>query len=147
MPLTSLVITLPKEASEESRRQTSTTIAPGTIITSSTTRHGLGTGTAQPGLVPKVSLKSKLVKPNFYLFSTSPASTKKRASSKELEPPGQSPSTLSTPSHPRPKISAQHNSGTLAQPINSQDKTCFSCALKFRSPFASEAQHSNTSES
>lgn len=116
-PLTSLVMTQPKEASEECRRQTSTTIAPGTIMTSSTNRHGLGTDTAQPGLVPKVSLKSKLVKPNFYLSSTAPASTKKMASSKELEALGQSLSTLSTPSHPRPKISAQHNSGTLAQPI------------------------------
>lgn len=114
-PLTSLVMVQPKESSEEARRQTSTTAGQGTIMPSSTSRHGLGAGTAQPALVPKVSPKSRLVNPKF-VSSIAPASTKKMASSKELEPLGQSPSTLSTPAHPRPKIPAQQGSGTLDQP-------------------------------
>ncbi|XP_074179893.1 inter-alpha-trypsin inhibitor heavy chain H6 [Rhinolophus sinicus] len=114
-PLTSLVMVQPKEASEEARRQTSSTTVPGTIMPSATSRHGPGAGTAQPAFVSKVSPKSRLVKPKFYLSSTSPA-TKKMTSSKELEPLGQSPSTLPTLVYPRPKIPAQHDSGTLAQP-------------------------------
>ncbi|KAM5290660.1 inter-alpha-trypsin inhibitor heavy chain H6 [Glossophaga mutica] len=114
-PLTSLVMVQPKDDSEEAGRQTSTTTGPGTITPSSTSRHGLGTSTAQPTLVPKVSPKSRLVNPKFYLSSTTPASTKKMTSSKELEPLGHIPSTPSMPAHPRPKIPAQHNSGTLTQ--------------------------------
>ncbi|XP_036125925.1 inter-alpha-trypsin inhibitor heavy chain H6 [Molossus molossus] len=115
-PLTSLVMVQPKETSEKASRQTSTTAAPSTITPSSASRHGLGAGTARPVLVPKASPKSRLVNPKFYLSSTTPASTKKMTSSRELEPLSQSPSTLSTPAHPRPKIPAQHDSGTLAQP-------------------------------
>ncbi|EPQ04400.1 Inter-alpha-trypsin inhibitor heavy chain H5-like protein [Myotis brandtii] len=114
-PLTSLVMVQPKEASEKARRQTSTTTGPGTIMPSSTSRHGLGAGTARPTLVPKISPKSRLVNSKFYLSSTT-ASTKKMGSSRDLEPLGQSLSSVSTPAHPRPKIPAQHNSGTLAQP-------------------------------
>ncbi|KAM9042194.1 LOW QUALITY PROTEIN: inter-alpha-trypsin inhibitor heavy chain H6 [Megaptera novaeangliae] len=109
-PLTSLVMVQPKEATEEVRKQTSTADGLGTIMPSSTSSHGLRTGTAQPALVPKVSPKSRLVKPKFYLSSTTPAS------SKELEPLGQSPSTPSTLTHPKPQIPAQQDSGNLAQP-------------------------------
>lgn len=114
-PLTSLVMVQPKEASEEPRIQTFITDRPGTITPSSTSRHGLGAGTAQPTLVPKVSPKSRLVKPKFYLTSTTPASARKIPSSKELEPLDQKPSTLSNLTHPKAKISAQQDSGTLAQ--------------------------------
>ncbi|XP_066213594.1 inter-alpha-trypsin inhibitor heavy chain H6 [Saccopteryx leptura] len=111
-PLTSLVMVQPKEVSEETRRQTSTTAGPGTIMPSSASRHGLGEGTAQPALMPKVSPKSRLVNPKF-LSSITPASAKKMASLKELERQGQSPSILSIPGL---KIPAQHDSDTLIQP-------------------------------
>ncbi|EAW93186.1 inter-alpha-trypsin inhibitor heavy chain family member 6 [Homo sapiens] len=116
-PLTSLVMVQPKQASEETRRQTSTSAGPDTIMPSSSSRHGLGVSTAQPALVPKViSPKSRPVKPKFYLSSTTTASTKKMLSSKELEPLGESPHTLSMPTYPKAKIPAQQDSGTLAQP-------------------------------
>ena len=63
----------PKEATEEVRKQTSTADGLGTIMPSSTSSYGLRTGTAQPALVPKVSPKSRLLKPKFYLSSTTPA--------------------------------------------------------------------------
>lgn len=56
------------------------------------------------------------MKPKSYLSSTTPASTKKMPNSKELEPLGQSRSTLSTLAQSKPKISTQQDSGTLAQP-------------------------------
>lgn len=62
----------PKEATEV-RKQTFTADGLGTIMPSSTSSHGLRAGTAQPALVPKVSPKSRLVKPKFYLSSTTPA--------------------------------------------------------------------------
>ncbi|KAM8753024.1 inter-alpha-trypsin inhibitor heavy chain H6 [Rhynchonycteris naso] len=110
-PLTSLVMVQPK-VSEETRRQTSTTAGPGTIMPSSASRNGLRAGTAQPALVPKVSPKSRLVNQKF-VSSITPASTKKMASLKELERLGQTPSILSIP---RLKITAQHDSDTLVQP-------------------------------
>nr|XP_021527221.1 inter-alpha-trypsin inhibitor heavy chain H6 [Aotus nancymaae] len=116
-PLTSLIMVQPKEASEETRRQISTTAGPNTMMPSSSSRHGLGVSTAQPALVPKaISPKSRPVKPKFYLSSTTTASTKKMLSSKELEPLGESPRTLSTPTYPKAKTPAQQDSGTLAQP-------------------------------
>ncbi|XP_017376581.2 inter-alpha-trypsin inhibitor heavy chain H6, partial [Cebus imitator] len=116
-PLTSLIMVQPKEANEETRRQISTTAGPNTIMPSSSSRHGLGVSTAQPALVPKViSPKSRPVKPKFYLSSTTTASTKKMLSSKELEPLGESPRTLSMPTYPKAKTPAQQDSGTLAQP-------------------------------
>uniref|UniRef100_A0A2K5VKS9 Inter-alpha-trypsin inhibitor heavy chain family member 6 n=1 Tax=Macaca fascicularis TaxID=9541 RepID=A0A2K5VKS9_MACFA len=115
-PLTSLVMVQPKEAGEETRRQTSTSAGPDTIMPSSSSRHGLGISTAQPALVPKViSPKSRPVKPKFYLSSTTTASTKKMLSSKELEPLGESLHTLSTPTYPKAKTPAQQDSDTLAQ--------------------------------
>uniref|UniRef100_A0A8C5ZJ10 Inter-alpha-trypsin inhibitor heavy chain family member 6 n=1 Tax=Marmota marmota marmota TaxID=9994 RepID=A0A8C5ZJ10_MARMA len=50
-PLTSLVMVQPKEASEEAKKQPSTTAGPTTIMPSSSSSHGLGTGTAQPALI------------------------------------------------------------------------------------------------
>ncbi|KAM9181356.1 LOW QUALITY PROTEIN: inter-alpha-trypsin inhibitor heavy chain H6 [Dugong dugon] len=104
-PLTSLVMVQPK-VSEEARSQAATTGGPGTIMTSSTNRHGLGAGTDHPALEPKVSSKSRSMRLS-YLSSTTPASTKKMLSSKELEPLSQSPRTLSTAAHESPKL--QHN--------------------------------------
>ncbi|XP_069320042.1 inter-alpha-trypsin inhibitor heavy chain H6 [Eulemur rufifrons] len=114
-PLTSLVMVQPKEDSEEARRQTFTAAGPSTIMPSPSSRHGLGTSTPQPALVPKISPKSRPAKPKFYLSSTTTASTKKPIS-KELEPMGHSPSTLPTPAHPKPKLPTQQDSGILAQP-------------------------------
>uniref|UniRef100_A0A2K6FWA3 Inter-alpha-trypsin inhibitor heavy chain family member 6 n=1 Tax=Propithecus coquereli TaxID=379532 RepID=A0A2K6FWA3_PROCO len=114
-PLTSLVMVQPKEDSEEARRQIFTTAGPSTIMPSPSSRHGLGTSTPQPALVPKISPKSRPAKPKFYLSSTTTASTKKMPSSKELEPVGQSPSTLTTLAHPKPKLPTQQDSSILAQ--------------------------------
>uniref|UniRef100_A0A8D2CTS8 Inter-alpha-trypsin inhibitor heavy chain family member 6 n=1 Tax=Sciurus vulgaris TaxID=55149 RepID=A0A8D2CTS8_SCIVU len=109
-PLTSLVMVQPKEVSDEAKRQSSTTAGPSTIMPSSSSSHGLGTGTARPALVLKVSPKSRPVKQT----STTTVSTR-MPSSKELEPLGQSSSTLPTLAHPKPKTPAQEF-GTLAQP-------------------------------
>ncbi|XP_048652654.1 inter-alpha-trypsin inhibitor heavy chain H6 [Marmota marmota marmota] len=109
-PLTSLVMVQPKEASEEAKKQPSTTAGPTTIMPSSSSSHGLGTGTAQPALVPKVSPKSRPIKQT----STAMASTK-MSSSNKLEPLGQSSSALSTLAHPKPKTPVQ-DFGTLAHP-------------------------------
>nr|XP_027805965.1 inter-alpha-trypsin inhibitor heavy chain H6 [Marmota flaviventris] len=109
-PLTSLVMVQPKEASEEAKKQPSTTAGPTTIMPSSSSSHGLGTGTAQPAWVPKVSPKSRPIKQT----STAMASTK-MSSSNKLEPLGQSSSALSTLAHPEPKTPVQ-DFGTLAHP-------------------------------
>ncbi|XP_008051971.1 inter-alpha-trypsin inhibitor heavy chain H6, partial [Carlito syrichta] len=114
-PLTSLVMVQPKEANEEARRQTPTTAELDAIMPSPSSSHGLGAGTAQPVLVPKVSPKSMPVKPKLYLSSTATVSAK-MPSSKELEPLGQNPSTPSSPEHPKPQTPAQQDSDTLTQP-------------------------------
>lgn len=62
--LTLLVVQL-KDTSGKARIQTSTAAGPGTIMPSSTSRHGLRTGTTQSALVSRVSPKSRLVKPRF----------------------------------------------------------------------------------
>ncbi|XP_002720066.2 inter-alpha-trypsin inhibitor heavy chain H6 [Oryctolagus cuniculus] len=110
-PLTSLVMVQPKEDSE-TKRHTSTTAGPSTILPSPSIRNSLGTGTIRSGLVSKVSSISRSAKPT----STMTASTKKIPAAKELEPLSRSPSTLSTPIHSKPKTPAQQDSGTLAQP-------------------------------
>lgn len=60
-----LLVVQPKDASGKARIQTSTAAGPGTIMPSSTSRHGLRTGTTQSALVSRVSPKSRLVKPRF----------------------------------------------------------------------------------
>ncbi|XP_042540839.1 LOW QUALITY PROTEIN: inter-alpha-trypsin inhibitor heavy chain H6 [Dipodomys spectabilis] len=109
-PLTSLVMVHLKEAREEATRQPSITDVPGTVTPSCKNSHGLGTGPARPTLVPKVSPKSRLVKPTL----PTTFSMKKTLSSKEGEPLGQSSSSLSTSTHSKPKTVAQ-DSGTFAQ--------------------------------
>lgn len=113
---------------------------------SSSSRHGLGTGTAQSALVPKVSPKSRLVKPRSYLSSTTPASTEIMPSSKELEPLGQStkyPIHPSTPKAPKSSTTGFWHFGSA----NSQNKNCCLWALKLWCPIAYEAQRTITPES
>ncbi|XP_048192120.1 inter-alpha-trypsin inhibitor heavy chain H6 [Perognathus longimembris pacificus] len=103
-PLTSLVMVHLKEAQEDATRQPSITDGPGTVTPSSKNSHGLGTGPARPLLVPKVSPKSRPVKP------TLPTTVSMKKSL------GQSSSGLSTSTHSKPKTPAL-DSGTLAPSI------------------------------
>lgn len=123
-PLTSLVMVQPKEASGKVRSQISTAAVLGTIMPSSASRRGLGTGTAPSALLPKVSPKLGLVKPRSYLSPMAPASTEIMSSSKELEPLGQDtkyPIHPSTPQIPKSYTTGFRHFGSA----NSQNKNCY----------------------
>ncbi|KAM4819016.1 inter-alpha-trypsin inhibitor heavy chain H6 [Thomomys bottae] len=109
-PLTSLVMVHLKEETEETTKQPSITDVPGAITPTSKNSHGIGTGPPRPALVPKVSPKSRPMKPTL----PTTVSTKKPLSSKEVEPLGQTSNSLSTSTHSKPKTLA-HDSGTLTQ--------------------------------
>uniref|UniRef100_G3TN55 Inter-alpha-trypsin inhibitor heavy chain C-terminal domain-containing protein n=1 Tax=Loxodonta africana TaxID=9785 RepID=G3TN55_LOXAF len=117
-PLACMVMVQPKQTSKEARSQASTTGGPVPSCPH-TPAAMAGAGTSHPALVSKVSSKSKSMRLQSYLSSTTLASTK-MPNSKELEPLGHSPRTLSTPKAPNSSITGFWYLGTA----NSQDETC-----------------------